>query len=173
VKKAVADTSALVSMAFSTQLERIAQTIQLVAPEHVKKELEELSAFPDEKARAAKTVLELMQKKQIRVQSVTDTKKTENLVNKNIHYGEAECFRLAAEQKIPVLLMDDLNASYALDGLAKAHSIAIKISAAAIIELANQQKISKKQAKEYLQKMVQHRNWEKTTLEYLIQKYFP
>lgn len=173
MKKAIADTSALVSMAFSGQLELVATTIRLSVPGQVKKELEELAQFEDEKGKAAKTILELIKNNKISLQAVAGSKKTESLVNKNIHYGEAECFQLAVEQKISVLLLDDLNASYALDGLSKARSISLKLSAAAIIELVNQQKISKKQAKESLLRMVQHRSWEKTTLEYLIQKYFP
>lgn len=173
MKKTVADASALVSLAFSGQLKLVAETIQLLAPVQVKKELEELAEFEDEKATAAKTVLGLINDKKILVQSVADPKKAKALVNKNIDYGEAECFRLAVEKKISTLLMDDLNASYSLDSLAKARSVSIKLSAAVIVELVNQQKISKKQAKESLLKMIQHRNWEKKTLEYLIQKYFP
>ncbi|MFH1256387.1 MAG: hypothetical protein V1494_03775 [Candidatus Diapherotrites archaeon] len=173
LKKAVADTSALISLSFSGRLNLVAQTIQIMAPEQVKCELEEIAGFEDEKANAAKEVLSLIKKKDILVHPVLDRKKAEALVNKNTDYGEAECFELAVEQKINALIMDDLNASYMLAGIAKAQEISIKISAAAIVELANQGKLSKKEAKESLLKMVKHRKWEKTTLEYLIEKYLP
>lgn len=168
----MADTSALVSLAFSGRLLPVAETLEIVLPNKVKAELLEIAGFADEKARAAKISLKLIGTNSIRVLAVSNQKKAEDLVDKNIDLGEAECFQLAIEQKIPVLLMDDLNASFALHGLAMVQGIKIKLSAAAIVELAKQQKISKKQAKESMLKMIQHRNWEKTTLDYLIQKYF-
>lgn len=173
MKRAVADTSALVSLAFSGQLRKTTETIRLLAPNQVKKELGEIARFADEKAEAAKTVLKSINTKQIQILAVSNPKQAEELLDKNIDAGEAECFRLAIEQKIPVILMDDLNASFALHSHSIANAIRIRLSAAAIAELFKQQKISKKQAKKSLLKMIRHRNWEKTTLEYLIQKYFP
>lgn len=173
MKQAVADTSALISLALSGQLKKITETIELLIPAQVKKELDEIAAFSDEKATAAKTVLSLVNAGQIHSRSISNPKTAIDLMDKNIDQGEAECFRLAIEQKIPILLMDDLTASFALHSRAMAHTIRIRLSAAAIVELVNQKKISGKEAKKNLKKMIQHRNWEKTTLEYLIQKHFP
>ncbi|MEK6958396.1 MAG: hypothetical protein AABW99_05455 [archaeon] len=172
MKKAVADTSALVSLSFSGQLAPASKALHIFVPMQVKKELEEIAAFADEKAAAAKEALSIIKSGAIQAKTV-DAKKAEALVNKNVDFGEAECFQLATEREIPVMLMDDLNAGFALEGMAKARGISIKISAAAVVELANRKQITKKTAKESLLKMVKRRNWEKTTLEYLIHKYFP
>ena len=172
MKQAIADTSALVSLAFSGRLEEICKAMALLIPLQVKKELEEIAERNDAKASAAKMVLELIKTGKITIKNIAEKNKVQNLLGKDIDFGEAECFELAFEQKTETILMDDLDASYALAGMARAQSISIRISAAAVIELAKQKIISKTEAKKSLLKMIQHRGWEKTTLEYLIQKYF-
>ncbi len=171
MKKAAADTSALISLALSEKLELIAETILLYACGTVVNELEEMAEFKDHYGLAAKQALKLIKENKIKLEKTIDTKKAENLVDKNIDAGEAACFVLALEKNIPAILMDDINAAYALSGFARANNISLKISAAAIIELVKANKIEKTQAIKALEKMIKNRGWEKSILQYLIEKY--
>jgi predicted nucleic acid-binding protein len=171
LKRVVADTSAMVSVALSGQLGLAVESISFFVPEVVKKELRELSAYHDLAGIAAKRALSLMNKGKINLAPVKGKANAEKLVDRNTDLGEAECFILASEKKIPVLLLDDLDAAYSLNGLARARNISIKISAAVIVELVKRGRLNKKQAVASLHRMIQSRKWEKSVLEYLIGKY--
>lgn len=171
MKRIVADTSALISLSLSSQLDLIVMEMAIFCPEAVKDELLEVSEFPDEEGKAAKHVLRFIKKNAIQPVLIKNQARAGKLVDKNIDFGEAECFILAQENGFEIILMDDINAAYALSGLAKASNISIKISAAVIVELMKEKKLSKKQGIESLQKMIKNRQWEKSVLEYLIKKY--
>lgn len=171
MKGVVADTSALVSMALSGQLELAVKNISFSVPKMVNRELQEIGNYRDIEGKAAKKALVLIKANKIQLKAIKNNKGAGSLVDKNTDLGEAECLVLAEKEKIPVILMDDVNAAYALNGLAKAKNITIKISAAAIVELIKTGKLSKRQGIEALRKMIKNRRWEKSVLEYLIQKY--
>ncbi len=171
MKKVVADTSALISISLSGQLGTVIENTQLLVPKVVTLEIREMLEFKDIEGAAAKKILGWIQDKKIHLVEVKNKKTAKNLIDKNIDLGEAECFVLAAEENIETILMDDVNAAYYLNGLAKAKNISIKISAAAIIELINLKKLTKKEGIQALEKMIKNRQWEKGVLEHLIKKY--
>ena len=171
MKRAVADTSALVSLALSGKmLELVVKTIALETTVTVKSELKEISMFKDEKGRAAKKALAFIESGKIGLQRLSNPTEPGKLVTKNVDIGEAECFCLAQERKIPTILMDDLSASYHLSEKAAELGIKMRISAAAISELLLTRKISKEKARAALARMIRNRKWEKTTMEYLVKK---
>lgn len=171
MKKAVADTSALISIALSEQLGLASESIKLVVPPAVKIEIIEMGEYDDIEGGAAKKILSFIKDKKIYLIEAKNVKNARALIDKHVDLGEAECFELAVEEKIETILMDDINAAYYLNGLAKAKKISIKISAAAIIELIKLEKLTKKQGIQALQKMIKNRQWEKGVLEYLIAKH--
>jgi predicted nucleic acid-binding protein len=172
VKKAVADTSALISIALSGRLNSVVQTIQLIIPNEVLEELEELKRIKDEKGKAAEQTLSYVGQKKISVKNIRAASYQKWVVRK-VDYGEAACFALAVQEKILVIMMDDLSAASALESHMIAHHIHIRISASAIVELYKQKKLSGEETRNTLLQMIHHRKWEKTTLEYLIKKQFP
>lgn len=171
MKKAVADTSALISIALSGKLPEVVENIGLFVPKAVKLEIAEMAGYDDIEGGAAKNILNFIKNKKISLIEIKNEKNARDLTGKSIDQGEAECFELAAEEKIGTILMDDVNAAYRITGLAKPKNISIKISTAAIVELIKQEKLAKKQGIFALQKMVKNRQWEKGILEFLIKKY--
>lgn len=168
VKTVVADTSALISLALSGEWANILEVVAIVVPSAVKSELQDLSSHSDSLARAAKAVLSSLESNRIRCISVRGRHLVQSRQNKDVDAGESECFQLAVEQSISILLMDDVPASAALYSEALAQKIAIRISAAAIVELVRQKKISPPQAEKSLHRMIAHRGWEKSVLAHLI-----
>lgn len=171
MKEAVADTSALVSLALSGKMELILRHVKISVPPTIKAKLEEMPRFPDEEGTAAKKALSMIESGKISLQKIAKSEEAEKLVTKNIDLGEAECFQLATERKMPAILMDDLAASYGLSEKAWKNGIRMRISAAAITELLAAGEISKGAARKALNKMIKNRKWEKTTMEYLIKKH--
>src|SRR3989344_3562627 len=169
--KAVMDTSSLISLELSGILQRSLKLLQIVIPSTVKEELEEISKYSDEEGKAAKLILKLIQNKKIPQLEIKDYKKVENLLSSDVDRGEAECFVLCLENKITILIMDDVDAAYSLEGLAKVNDIKLKISVAVIIELSKKKIITKKQALRAIRKMINIREWEGGALEVLAKKY--
>ncbi len=171
MKQAVADTSALVSLAFSGKLTTLCQQYRIHIPLSVKDELRELIEYGDKPGEMAKLVLELIKQEKIMVHTQLSHDKAEQYTRSNVDWGEASCLQLAIQEKISLLFSDDLDATYELFMIAKAKNISIKISAAAIITLLRQNKITKIDTHKSLKNMIQHRKWEKSALEYEIEKY--
>lgn len=171
MKQVAADTSALISLSLSGELKLAVQNIEFYTCQKVKQELEEMAEFKDHYGTASRTCLAMIKENKIKLETIKDAKKAGQLVDKNIDLGEAECLILAIEKNINTILMDDINASYPLNGLAKSKGISLKISAAAIIELVNTKKIEKSKAIKAIRKMVENRKWEKSILNHLIEKY--
>lgn len=158
-------------MELSGKLEMVLENIDFFVPNAVKLEITEMSGYNDAEGNAAKKILGFMKNKKIRLKKVLTEKNAKNLIDKNIDLGESECFVLAVQENIKTVLMDDVSAAYHLNGLAKSKNISIKISAAAIMELIKLEKLTKKQCKETLEKMIKNRQWEKGVLEHMIKKY--
>src|SRR3989344_8155051 len=105
MKKAVADTSALISIALSGQLDEVVENINLFIPKAVKLELTEMNEFEDIEGSAAKKILSFIKGKKIRLIEVKNEKNASDLIDKNVDLGEAECFELATENNIETILM--------------------------------------------------------------------
>lgn len=169
--RAAADTSTLVSLKVSGMLPKALEVTELFCPETVESELREMSAYKDLQAKAAKDLLKLIAKGKISRHKVKSRRRAEGLLSREVDLGEAECFVLAGERNIGRLLIDDVNAAYALSGLAESGGIKLRISAAVIVELVKQGKITKAQARKALKRMIRIREWEGGVLEHLTKKY--
>ena len=170
--KAAADTSALVSIGIAGLAEKCLEIAEINVPEAVMEELEEISSYADEEGKAAKAVLGLVKNGKIIKSEVKDGGKVHKLLSKDVDKGEAECFVLCIERGIKKLVMDDVDAGYSLQGLAKSEGIVIRISVALIAELLKKNRLSKKEALEAVGKMAKAREWEGGVLEVLAGKYF-
>ncbi len=166
----VADTSALISLAYSGRLEMVCDTLAVHIPIAVQTELEEIASYSDKLSKTAKEVLVLIRQKKIQLHEKISQANVVHLMSKEVDVGEAACFQLAIEQNIPVVLLDDNDAAYELTGVARTNTISLRISASAIAELFHQSRINKSEMRKSLTDMIQHRNWEKSSLESLIQK---
>lgn len=166
-QKVVADTSALVSLELAEVLGPSTAVVSWVVPEAVVAELRELSEMSDAVGRAAKKALALTGSKGFEVLSVRPLPS----VLKRVDEGEACAFSLCVQEKINVLVCDNVNAAYRLDGLAQVHDVRMVIGAAVIVELVRQKTWSKKQAVEAVSKMVASRGWESGVLDSLSKKY--
>ncbi len=93
------------------------------------------------------------------------------MLSGDVNRGEAECLVCCIEQKINVLVMDDVSAAYCLEGIAIANGIGIKISVAVLVEMQRQGIITKKELKNAIKKLIERRGWEGGALEILAKKY--
>jgi predicted nucleic acid-binding protein len=116
----VMDTSSLVSLEMVRILKKCLKTIKITIPTSVEGELKELSKYTDREGKASKEILKLI-------------KKVESLLSADVNEGEAECLVCCLENRINLLVMDDVDAAYRLEGLAIANNIKMKISVANII----------------------------------------
>ena len=171
MKRVVADTSALISISLSGKLRLAVQNILFFVPNKVKVELEEMSEFKDPEGNSTKQILSLIKENKIQLVAVKQKEKARQLVDKNIDFGEAECFILAKEKQVNTILMDDVNAAYSLSGFAKSKNISIKISVSAIVELIKTKKLSKNHGVKSMKKMIQYRQWEREVMKQLIDKH--
>ncbi|MFH0970317.1 MAG: hypothetical protein V1776_02545 [Candidatus Diapherotrites archaeon] len=171
MKKAVADTSAIISLAYSGYLEKICETIEIHIPPIVKVELDEIASYSDKLARASRDCIAQIQGKKIIIQDKSTGAKTNKYVGSKVDLGEASCFELAIEENIPIILMDDISAATALFSVAIAKKVTIKLSAAALVELKNQKKISSAELRKGLESMIQNREWGKSAMEMAIRKF--
>ena len=172
MKKTVADTSALISLAYSGLLEMVCETTEIHIPAPVKVELDEIANYSDKLAKMAKDCLVLIHQKKIRIDDKSTSAKASKYVNSKIDLGEAACFELAMEQNISVMLIDDIPAATALYGMAMSKKITIKLSASALVELKNQKKITTVELRKGLEAMIQNREWGKSAMGSAIRKYF-
>ena len=172
MSKMVADTSALISLELSGCLSLVIESHTIIAPNAVESELIEISHHTnDELANCAKQILTHIKGKKIRVISVADSK-VQKIIQRKVNRGEAECFQLSIDEKTDLFLTDDLAAINQLSKISKEKNITTRISAAAIVALHQDQKISKEKTKEYLLKMVKDRQWKSTTMAYLIETFW-
>ena len=79
--------------------------------------------------------------------------------------------RYREDWTIPLLVIDDVDASYALESIAMSRGVDIRISVDVIIELRRENKITKSETKEAIKKLVSRRRWESGALEVLAKKY--
>ena len=167
----IMDTSSLVSLQIINILVKSFEIIGVIIPKIVKEELNEISKHKDNEGKAAKEIIELINKGNIKTVEIKNRKKVENLLSKDVNYGEAECFIACIENDIKTLVMDDIDAAYSLEGLAIANKIKMKISVAVLIELYREKVIDKSQLKNSINSLIKIRQWESGILEVLAKKY--
>ena len=171
MKKVVMDTSSLISLQLIGILQESFKIIRVIIPKAVEKEINEISVYKDKEGKSANKILEFVTNGVIEVIEVANKNKVDNLLSKNIDFGEAECFIACNEQNADVLIMDDVDAAYSLEGLAIANRIKIKISVAVLIELYNEKIITKLELKSFVDSLIKIREWEGGVLEVLGRKY--
>lgn len=167
----VMDTSSLVSLQMINILTKSLKIIKIIVPKAVKEELNDISKHKDNEGKAAKEVLEFILKGNIKTIEIKNQKKVENLLSKDVNYGEAECFVSCIENDIKTLVMDDIDAAYILEGIAITNKIKMKISVAVLIELYREKIIDKLQLKNHINSLIKIRQWESGVLEVLAKKY--
>jgi len=167
----VIDTSSLVSLEMIRILKKCLEIVKITIPASVEGELKELSEYKDIEGKASKEILKLIRNKQINVIKIKNRRKVESLLSADVNEGEAECLACCLENKISILIMDDVDAPYRLEGLAIANNIKMKISVAMIIELIRQKIIDKNEAIATIKKLIKLREWESGVLEILSKRY--
>ncbi|MBI4360959.1 hypothetical protein HY572_04280 [Candidatus Micrarchaeota archaeon] len=167
LKTAAGDTSALVSLELAGALTPSFSIVSWKIARAVVDELKELAGFDDRVGQAAKKILALIKSGKMDAAPVRVLPSVTGLVD----VGEASAFTLCIREKIPLLVCDDVEAGYRLDGLAQAEGIRIVISAAVIVELVKQGTWSKNQGNDAILRMIDSRGWQDGVLEYLCRKH--
>lgn len=172
--KIVFDTSSLISLEVVKLVKKAIKDLglEILVPDVVEDELEEMSKFKDEEGRAARRVKKLIESGKITRMSVKKREEVKKLLSTDVNIGEAECLVCCVENNIKNLIMDDVDAMYSLESWAKMKGITMKISVAVISQLVKEKKIKKKDALKQIKKISQIREWEGGVLETLAKKYF-
>lgn len=169
--KVTIDTSALISLSIVDIVDKVLKIMEIYIPNEVKIELTELNKYHDLVGFAAKRVLNFISKNKIYLSKLENKGKIESVISSDIQHGEAACFLLCLENRISVLVMDDIDASYALERLAKINKIKLKISIAVIVELYKKEQITRDQLKNLIDKLVKQRGWRGGILKVLANEY--
>lgn len=169
--KAVLDTSALISLSCAEMLRKSVELLECSLPSEVHSELRELSKYDDAEGNAASCVLEMISEGMLIQFAIAHKENVEALISADVQHGEASCFVLCVERKISLLILDDIDASFALSNKAHVQGISIRISVAVAVELCRQGRISKSQLKTVVGKLIKQRRWEGGILEVLAQNY--
>lgn len=162
--KAVADTSALLSLEIMGVLDDLFGIADIYTTVLVKEELEEISDFRDEKSGIAKKIL-----LHVRDGKVKCMETKGDMHPKYISLNH--CFALCLGAKIPLLMTDDADAAYYLGRMAAQKGIKIRMCAAVLMELIRAGKISPQAAKGKLEELIKKRSWEGGILEALGKRY--
>lgn len=171
--KTVMDTSALISLQVAHLIKKTLQITQIIVPSLIVEELKEISSYQDEEGQTAHTLLDLIQKGRIEETKIKGKERVESLLSADVDRGEAECLVCCLQNQIDLLVMDDVDAAYALASYAKIQNIDIKISVAVISQLVQSKKLTPEQALQAVKKISQIREWEGGVLQVLAKKYFP
>ena len=169
--KAVIDTSALISLGCAEILKKSAELLECSLPSEVHSEIRELSKYDDAEGNAASRVLDMISEGKLIQLVIAHKENAEALISADVQHGEASCFVLCVERKISLLIMDDIDASFALSNKAHVQGIRMRISVAVAVELCRQGRISKSQLKTVVGKLIKQRRWEGGVLEVLAHKY--
>ncbi|MEK6909617.1 MAG: hypothetical protein AABW61_00910 [Candidatus Aenigmatarchaeota archaeon] len=171
MRKAVLDTSSIVSLSLIGILTKCLQIFEITIPKAVVEELEDISSHKDVLGKATRNVLDLVKEGKITVYSVEDKGRTKGLLSSDVGLGEAECIVCCMERRIPLLVMDDVDAMYSLEDTAIANDIETNISVWLIAELVNNKIITKQESVKYVKSLIKLREWEGSVLEVMVKKY--
>lgn len=172
--KAVLDTSALISLETIELLEPALESIEVLTTFQVVDELESMIEFEDRLAERAESVIRYVDEEKLEVVEISEEKIDRVMSeSKSVDKGEASCFLCAKESKVENLVMDDVAAASSLEGEAMREGIHQRISAAVIVELMQNEVISKERAREALDCLIEDRDWRGSVLEVLAEEHFP
>lgn len=166
------DTSSLISLGISGLLPDCLEIVEIMVPRAVVEELKEIGKFKDEEGKTARKALKLIEEGKIEKSKKYDDEKITPILSSDVDRGEAECFLLCLGEGINTLVMDDVDAGYALEGRAVARDIRLKISVTLVSELVRQGRITEKRTLKAVRKISEIREWEGGVLELLAKKYF-
>ncbi|MDO8725333.1 MAG: hypothetical protein Q7J35_04620 [Candidatus Methanoperedens sp.] len=162
--KAVADTSALLSLEYMGVLDDLMNIADIYTTESVNEELKEITGFRDEKSGIAKKILLHVSDGKIKC---IDAKG--DIHSKNIPLNH--CLALCLSAKIPVLLTEDADAAYYLGKMAAQKGIKLRTSTAVLVELIRSGKINAQSARKKLDELMKKRSWEGGIIEMLARRY--
>ena len=162
--KAVADTSALLSLEYMGVLDDIMNIADIYTTESVNEELKEIKGFRDEKSGIAKKILLHISDGKIKC---IDAKG--DMHSKNISLNH--CFALCLSAKIPILLTEDADAAYYLGRIAAQKAVKLRTSTAVLVELIRSGTFNPQSARRKLEELMKKRSWEGGIIEVLARRY--
>ena len=168
--KLVIDTSALVSLEIMDCLERTLATYEVFITQEISQELHEMADYKDVEGQAAKRTLKKIKKYNVKIEKC-NFKDYKRFITKGVDRGEASAFYLCIKKGIKRFITDDVDASFTLKPLAKTENIKLRICVAIVIDLIDQNLISKKEAYNNIRKLIKVRGWESGVLEVMIERY--
>lgn len=168
--KIVVDTSSLLSIGFMEVLDETLDIAEVCITNIVLKELKEIAGFNDEKADIAKRILKLVKSKKVECFHIKN-ESFSKYISRNVDAGEASCLALCISEKIQFLITDDVDSAYSLGIIAMQKGIKIRICIAVLVELIEKEIITRSNAKEKIEKLVEQRGWEGGVLEVLVKRY--
>ena len=168
--KIVVDTSSLISLGICGILKESVDILEIFTTNVVINELLEMKKYGDVGAEMAGKVLDMIDERKIQSIDVEE-KDYSKYISKKVDSGEASCLFLCIKEKIPILVTNDVDAAYHLDGIAKVNDIEIKICVSILVELVKIGRISLQEAREKIDRLIEMRGWEGGVLEVLAKKY--
>jgi predicted nucleic acid-binding protein len=168
--KIVVDTSSLLSLEFMDILDDVVGIVEVCITDIVEGELKEIAGFSDEKSMVAKRILKHANNGNIKAFQVNNDSFSKYL-SRDVDPGEASCLALCISEKIRFLITDDADAAYYLGRIAMQYGIELRICVAILIELIKSNMISKPDARQRLEMLIEKRGWEGGVLEVLVKRY--
>jgi len=162
--KAVADTSALLSLEYMEVLDDLLTMADIYTTESVKEELKAITGFRDEKSGIAKKIL--LQVSDGKIKCI-DAKGDMHSKNSSLNH----CFALCLSAKIPFLLTEDADAAYYLGRMAAQKGVKLRTCAAVLVELIKSGKFNTASAGRKLDELMKKRSWEGGIIEVLARRY--
>jgi len=159
LKPKVIDTCALLTLSVSGFLERYLD-FNILIPEEIKRELKDISQYPDSDGMNAKKILGFVPDK-IKVIAIGDESRVQNLLkSSNIDKGEAEVLVLAEEQE-GVAITDDLKC---LSDLKENSKVPVYLSAYLFAGLILRNLATKEEVSNAIESLAKERDWKHSAL---------
>lgn len=167
----VGDTSALISLEVGDVLNLSFSNYQYLISLTIKKELKEMSSYPDIHGKAALKILTYVSSKNIIVRKLKSrTKLTKILAGFNhIDQGKGEALIIAEENNIPLLITDDFKGIRDLKQVTT--QVKIHLSIYVLAGLVLDGKLTKAKAKKALTSIAKKRTWEYAAIYTQAKKY--
>lgn len=167
LKPKVLDTCALLSLSVSGFLEKCL-SFNILIPEEVKKELEDISQYPDQDGIHARRVLRLTPDK-IKIVTIKNKSRIQHLldISPNIDKGEAEVLVLAEEQK-GIAITDDLRC---LSALEENSNVPVYLSAYLFAGLILKNLATREDVLNAIDNIAKERDWKHSALYIYSKKY--
>ncbi len=166
LKPKVVDTCALISLSVSGFLEKCF-AFNMLIPQEIKRELEDISQYPDLDGIHARRILKSVPDK-IRMVDIQDKSRVQDLLkSSNINKGEAEVLVLAEEQK-GIAITDDLRC---LSDLKENSNVPVYLSAYFFAALILKNLATKREVLNAIENVAKVRDWKHSALYIHSKKY--